>query len=129
VNEKDGKIKLHKITIAVDCGPIVNPDTIVAQVEGAVIIGCSTTLKEQIEFANGGVKSANFDDYHIMKMSEIPEIEVHIIQSTEKIGGIGEPPVTPVAPAIGNALFNLTGARIRRLPLTPERVLAAIKNK
>ena len=129
VNEKDGKIKLHKITIAVDCGPIVNPDTIIAQAEGAVIIGCSTTLKEQIEFANGGVKSANFDDYHIMRMSEIPEIEVHIIKSTEKIGGIGEPPVTPVAPAIGNALFNLTGARIRRLPLTPERVLAAIKNK
>ena len=90
-------------------------------------MGLSTTLKEKIEFANGGVKSANFDDYKIIRMSEIPEIEVHIVKSNEKIGGIGEPGVPPTAPAVANAVFNATGARIRRLPMTPETVLAAIK--
>ena len=129
VNENDGKIKVHKITLAIDCGPVVNPDPLVAQAEGCAIIGLSATLKEQVHFANGGVKSANFDDYKIFRMSDIPEIEVHSIKSTEKIGGIGEPPVAPIAPAVANALFNLTGARIRRLPLTPETVLAAIKSK
>lgn len=129
VNEKDGKIKVHKITVAVDCGPVVNPDPLVAQVEGCAVMGCSTTLKERIHFANGGVKSANFDDYQLLKMSEVPEIEVHIIKSTEKIGGIGEPPVTPIAPAIANAFCNLTGVRVRRLPLDPKTVLEALKNK
>jgi isoquinoline 1-oxidoreductase beta subunit len=129
VNDKDGKIKVHKITVAIDCGPVVNPDTVVAQVEGCAVMGCSTALKERIEFANGGVKSANFDDYKLLRMSEVPDIEVHIIKSTEKIGGVGEPPVTPIAPAIANAFFNLTGVRIRRLPLNPETVLAAIKAK
>jgi isoquinoline 1-oxidoreductase beta subunit len=129
VNEKDGKIKVHKITFAIDCGPAVNPDTIVAQAEGCAIIGVSSTLKEQVHFANGGVKTANFDDYKILRMSEIPEIEVYIIKSTDKIGGIGEPPVTPIAPAIANALFNLTGVRVRRLPLDPKTVLEALKNK
>ena len=86
-------------------------------------------MKEKVEFANGGVKSANFDDYKLLRMSEVPEIEVHIIKSTEKIGGIGEPPVTPIAPAIANALFNLTGVRIRRLPLDPKTVLEALKSK
>jgi len=127
VNEKDGTVKVDRIISAVDCGPVVNPDTIIAQIEGSVILGLSTTFKEKIEFANGGVKSANFDDYKIIRMSEVPEIEVHIIKSTEKIGGIGEPGVTPLAPAVANAIFSATGARIRRLPLTPATVLAAIK--
>jgi isoquinoline 1-oxidoreductase beta subunit len=120
---------VDRIVVAVDCGPVVNPDTLVAQVEGGVIQGLSTALKEQVEFANGGVKSANFSDYKILKMSEVPEIQVHIIKSTEKIGGIGEPPVPPLAPAVANALFSATGARLRRLPMTPDRVLAAIESK
>jgi isoquinoline 1-oxidoreductase subunit beta len=129
VNEKDGTIKVDRIVAAVDIGPVVNPNAVLAQVEGGIIEGLSTTLKEQVEFANGGVKSANFDDYRILRMSEIPEIEIHIVKSNEKIGGIGEPGVPPTAPAIANAVFNATGARIRRLPLTPQTVLAAIKNK
>jgi isoquinoline 1-oxidoreductase beta subunit len=129
VNEKDGKIKVHKVTLAIDCGPVVNPDPLVAQAEGCVVMGLSTTLKERIEFANGGVKSANFDDYKLLRINEVPEIEVHIIKSTDKIGGIGEPPVTPIAPAIANALFNLTGVRIRRLPLDPKTVVEALKTK
>jgi isoquinoline 1-oxidoreductase beta subunit len=86
-------------------------------------------LKEEINFSNGGVKSTNFNDYHIIRMSEIPEIEVHIVKSNEAIGGIGEVGVPPAAPAVANAVFNATGARVRRLPFTPERVLAAIKTK
>ena len=128
VGEKDGRVRVHKITAAIDCGPIVNPGPLVAQVEGAAIMGVSTALKEQIEFANGGVKTANFGDYRLLRMSEVPEIEVHIVKSTEKIGGVGEPGVPPVAPAIANAVFNLTRARVRRMPLTPQNVMGAVKN-
>ncbi len=74
-----------------------------------------------------GVVSANFDDYNPIRLSEIPDIEVYIVKSNEKIGGIGEPGVPPTAPAVANAVFNATGARVRRIPLTSERVLAAIK--
>jgi isoquinoline 1-oxidoreductase beta subunit len=129
VNEKDGTVKVDRIVAAVDIGPVVNPNAVLSQIEGSIVEGVSTTLKEQVEFANGGVKSANFDDYKILRMSEIPEIEIHLVKSNEKIGGIGEPGVTPTAPAIANAVFNATGARIRRLPLIPEAVLAAIKSK
>jgi isoquinoline 1-oxidoreductase beta subunit len=128
VNEGNGTVKVDRIVAAVDCGPVVNPDTVKAQIEGSVIEALSATLKEEIKFSDGGVKSANFDDYKIIRMSEIPEIEVHIVKSKEQIGGIGEPGVPPTAPAVGNAIFNATGARIRRLPFTPERVLAAIKS-
>ncbi|MBF0528091.1 MAG: xanthine dehydrogenase family protein molybdopterin-binding subunit [Deltaproteobacteria bacterium] len=129
VNPGDGRIRVHRVVVAVDCGPVVNPDALIAQIEGAVVMGLSTTLKEEIQFANGGVKSANFDDYPLLKMSEVPEIEVHVIQSNDRIGGMGEPGITPVAPAVANAVFQATGARIRRLPLTPERVSAALQAK
>ncbi|MDP2970389.1 MAG: molybdopterin-dependent oxidoreductase [Deltaproteobacteria bacterium] len=113
--------------VAVDCGPVINPDPLIAQIEGGVIIALSTVLKEEVKFANGGVRSANFSDYEILRMSEVPEIEVHIVKSSEKIGGIGEVGVPPLAPAVANALFNATGSRIRRLPLNPKTVLAALK--
>jgi isoquinoline 1-oxidoreductase beta subunit len=129
VNEGNGIVKVDRIVAAVDCGPVVNPDTVKAQIEGGIIEALSTTFKEEVMFSNGGVKSANFDNYKIIRMSEIPEIEVHIVKSKETIGGIGEPGVPPTAPAVANAVFNATGARIRRIPLTPERVLAAIKSK
>jgi len=129
VNQGNGAVKVNRIVAAVDCGPFVNPDTIKAQIEGGIIEALSTALKEEVMFSNGGVKSENFDDYKIIRMSEIPEIEVHIVKSTEPIGGIGEPGVPPLAPAVANAVFNATGARIRRIPLTPERVLAAIQKK
>ena len=127
VDEKTGKIKVHKVVVAVDCGPVINPGPLVEQIEGGVIIALSTALKEEVKFAKGGVATSNFDDYHIIRMSEVPEIEVHMVKSTDKIGGIGEPGVPPLAPAVANAFFNATGVRIRRIPLTPEIVLAAIK--
>jgi len=127
VNKKDGTIKVHRVVAAVDCGPVVNPDPLVAQIEGGVINSLSTALKEEVKFANGGVKSANFDDYPMIRMSEVPEIEVHIVKSNEKIGGIGELGVPAAAPAIANAFFNATGVRIRRIPLTPKTVMEALK--
>jgi isoquinoline 1-oxidoreductase beta subunit len=127
VNEKDGTFTVHRIVVAVDCGPAVAPLNIKTQIEGAVTMALSTVLREEVKFANGGVSSANFDDYNPIRLSEVPDVEVHIIKSNEAIGGIGEPGVPPTAPAVANAVFNATGARVRRIPLTPERVLTAIK--
>jgi isoquinoline 1-oxidoreductase beta subunit len=127
VNRNNGTIKVHRVVAAVDCGPVINPGTLVAQIEGGIINSLGTALKEEVKFENGGVKSANFDDYKTMKMSEIPEIEVHTVKSSEKIGGIGEPGVPPAAPAVANAFFNATGVRIRRIPLTPKIVMDALK--
>ncbi len=127
VDKKDGTIKVHRVVAAVDCGPVVNPDPLVAQIEGGIINSLGTVLKEEVKFANGGVKSANFNDYPIIRMSEVPEIEVHIVKSNEKIGGIGELGVPAAAPAVANAFFNATGVRIRRIPLTPKIVMDALK--
>ncbi len=127
VDNKDGKIKVHRIVTAIDCGPTVNPGPIVEQMAGGINMALSTVLKEEIQFANGGVKSANFDDYDVIRMSEVPEIEVHIVKSSEKIGGVGELGVPATAPAVANAFFKATGVRIRRLPLSSANVLNALK--
>jgi isoquinoline 1-oxidoreductase beta subunit len=129
VDDKTGKIKVHKVVAAVDCGPVVNPGPLVEQIEAGNVMALSTALKEEVKFAKGGVASSNFDSYPIIRMSEVPEIEVHMVKSTDKIGGIGELGIPAVAPAVANAVFNATGVRIRRIPLTPEVVLAALKNK
>jgi isoquinoline 1-oxidoreductase beta subunit len=129
VDEKTGKIKVHKVVAAVDCGPVVNPGPLVEQIESGITMALSTALKEEVKFAKGGVATSNFDDYPIIRMSEVPEIEVHMVKSTDKIGGIGELGIPPLAPAVANAVFNATGTRIRRIPLTPDVVLAAIKEK
>ena len=127
VDRKTGVITVHNVTCAVDCGSVVNPAIVKAQMMGGLTMGLSAALKEKIEFAGGGVKSSNFADYELLRMSEAPEVEVHIVKSGEKLGGIGEPGVPPVAPAVANALFKATGARLRRLPMNPETVLAAMK--
>jgi isoquinoline 1-oxidoreductase beta subunit len=127
VDEKTGKVKVHRIVCALDCGPYVNSDTVAAQVMGAVTMGLSATFKEQIEFADGGVQSANFFDYNLLRMSEAVDVETHIVDSDDSIGGVGEPGLPPTAPAVANGVFAATGARIRRLPMTPERVLEALK--
>ena len=127
VNEKDGTFQVHRVVVAIDCGPTVAPFNIKTQVEGAVAMGLSTALREEVKFANGGVSTANFDTYSPIRLSELPDIEVHIVKSNEAMGGIGEPGLPPTAPAVANAIFNATGARVRRLPLSPESVLAALK--
>ncbi len=127
VDKNTGKIKVHRVVAAVDCGPVINPGPLVEQIEGGVILALSTALKEEVKFDKGGVASGNFDDYSILQMSEVPEIEVQIVKSTDKIGGIGELGVPPLAPAVANAFFNATGVRIRRIPLTPKTVMDALK--
>jgi isoquinoline 1-oxidoreductase beta subunit len=112
-------LKVHKVTVAVDCGQVVNPDTIKAQMEGCVVFGLTAALYGEISFENGRVKQRNFHDYKMVRMNEMPVVEVHIMDSKEKMGGVGEPGVPPVAPAVMNALFTLTGKRVRSLPLQP----------
>ena len=130
VDEATGKVRVDKITAAVDCGPVVNPGPLVRQIQGGAIMALSTVFKEKIEFEKGGVKSSNFDNYKLLKMSEVPDaIDVHIVKSTERIGGIGELGTPTTAPAVANAIFNATGARVRRLPMDAKTVLEAIKNK
>ena len=112
-----GEIKVHRVVCAIDCGPFVNPDTIRAQMEGGIVFGLTAALYGEITFEKGRVKQRNFNDYPMLRMREMPLVETHIVQSTEKMGGVGETAVPPIAPAVANALFALTGKRIRRLPL------------
>jgi isoquinoline 1-oxidoreductase beta subunit len=117
----DGGFRVLRIVAAIDCGTVVNPDTVAAQVEGAAVFGLSAALKEAIVVARGGVVQANFEDYPILTFAETPRIDVHLVPSREPPGGVGEPAVPPVAPAVGNALFRATGVRLRNLPLAPAR--------
>ncbi len=115
-----GYPKVHRIVAAVDCGQYINPDTIEAQVEGAIVYGLTAALYGEITVEKGRVQQANFDTYPIMRIDEMPKVEVHLMKSTAPIGGIGEPGLPPAAPAVCNALFALTGKRIRRLPIRAE---------
>jgi len=124
----EGSIKVHRIVCAIDCGRLVNPDTIVAQMESGIVFGLTAALYGEITVQKGRVVQGNFDDYPLLSIDETPDIEVHIVPSGEPPGGIGEPGVPPVAPAVANALFALNGARVRSLPLTPKKVLQAMKD-
>ena len=116
----DGVLKVHRVVVGIDCGPVVNPKTIEAQIEGAIAYGLSAAIKDEITIERGRVKQANFDDYRIVRIDDMPNVEVHIVPSTESMGGIGEPGLPPIAPAVCNAIFELTGKRVRRLPIRPE---------
>ena len=128
VDRGSGGVTVEKITCAVDCGLVVNPDGARAQIEGALLFGLSTTLKEYGSVTHGAFDQKNFDGYHILRMDEIPEVEVHIVESTERPTGVGEPPVAVIAPALSNAIFAATGARVRQLPFLPDRVLKALRD-
>jgi isoquinoline 1-oxidoreductase beta subunit len=122
-----GEVRVQRVVCAIDCGRTVNPDTIVAQMESGIVFGLSAALHGAITLKDGRVQQGNFDDYPILRMNEMPLVEVHIAPSKEKPGGVGEPGVPPIAPAVANAVFAATGARIRSLPMTPEKVLRAMK--
>ncbi len=109
-------IKVERIVAAVDCGVAINPDVIKSQIEGAVGFALSACLRNQITLNKGVVEQGNFDDYEPTRMSEMPKVEVHIVNSQADPSGIGEPGVPPLAPAIGNAIFAATGKRLRSLP-------------
>jgi isoquinoline 1-oxidoreductase beta subunit len=120
VDEKTGRIKVDKVVAAVDCGSVINPEIVKDQITGGIIMGLSAALKEKMEFKNGGAITENFHNYDPLRQSETPEIEVHIVESGEALGGIGEPGVPPSAPMVANAIFNLTGIRCRNLPITSD---------
>lgn len=113
-----GELKVSRVVCAIDCGPIVNPDTIEAQMESSIVYGLSASIKSEITIEKGGVKESNFDEYDVLRMNEMPKVEVHIVPESESLGGVGEPAVPPIAPAVANAIFAATGQRIRRLPIT-----------
>ncbi|MYM67907.1 molybdopterin-dependent oxidoreductase [Pseudoduganella sp. FT55W] len=113
----DGEVRVERVVCALDCGVVVNPDTVKAQMESAVIFGISGALWGEISFKNGRVEQSNFHDYRVLRMHETPHIESHIVASQEAPGGMGEPGTAAVMPALANAIFAATGQRIRKLPL------------
>jgi isoquinoline 1-oxidoreductase beta subunit len=116
--DENGKLVVHEMWMCIDAGTVVNPDRVVSQLEGAAIFGLSLTLHGELTARDGAIVEGNFDSYPVLRMSETPaEIHCHIMESDAPPGGVGEPGVPPVAPAIVNAYFAATGKRIRELPL------------
>jgi CO/xanthine dehydrogenase Mo-binding subunit len=114
---KDGDVTVRRVVCAVDCGYVVNPDTIKAQIEGGIIFGISAALWGEATVKDGRIEQHNFNDYRVLRINETPAIEVHLMNSTEAPGGIGEPGTVGIAPAVANAIFAATGKRIRKLPI------------
>jgi isoquinoline 1-oxidoreductase beta subunit len=127
--EKDGTVRVHRVVCAVDCGRTINPDIVKAQMEGGIVFGLTAALKTEITLENGRVQQHNFYDYPMLRMFESPEIEVHIVPSEQSPTGVGEPSVPPVAPALTNAIFAVTGKRVRRLPIRASDLAAGSEAK
>jgi isoquinoline 1-oxidoreductase beta subunit len=117
ISIEQGKIRVHRVTAAVDCGLAVNPLAVEAQIQGSVAYGLSAALYGKLTLAGGAVQESNFHDYPVVRMFDMPKVDVHIVQSKAKMGGIGEPATAPIAPAVANAVFALTKQRLRSLPL------------
>lgn len=123
VSVQQGQVKVNRIVCAVDCGMAVNPDTIEAQMQSAIVYGLTATLKSHISLRKGQVVQSNFHDFPLLKMHEMPNIEVHILKTDAAPGGVGEPGLPPTAPAVTNAVFAATGKRIRELPITADMLV------
>jgi isoquinoline 1-oxidoreductase beta subunit len=122
-----GRIRVHRVVAAVDPGRVINPAGARAQIEGAIVMGTSAALLEEVTVKDGRVQSGNFDRYPLLRMAEAPDVETILLEAPDgKPRGLGEPPIGPIAPAIGNALFALAGVRLRRLPMRAEQVKAAL---
>jgi isoquinoline 1-oxidoreductase beta subunit len=118
VSMVDGVPRVHTVTAAVDCGPVVNPDIVDAQIMGAVIFGLSAAMGARLDFENGRVVQGNFHDYPLLRMNQAPEVNVFVVETPgAPVGGIGEIGTPPIAPAVCNAIFAATGTRIRTLPI------------
>ena len=120
ISMKDGAPVVHKVTVVADLGAMVNPDTVEAQIQSSIIFGLSGVLWGEITFDKGRAQQSNFDRFRVMRNNEAPQIDIVLVQSREKPGGIGEPATALVGPAVGNAIFAATGNRTRRMPFTPE---------
>ncbi len=117
VSVEGGRIRVHRVTCAIDCGIAINPAGIAAQVEGGIAFGLGAVLHSRLDIREGRAQQSNFHDYRVLRLDEMPAVEVHIVPSSERPGGVGEPGVPPIAPAVANAVFALTGQRLRDLPL------------
>jgi isoquinoline 1-oxidoreductase beta subunit len=113
----DGTVRVHRVVCAVDCGPVVNPAIVESQMQGAIVFGLTAALYGEITIDKGRVTQGNFDSYKMLRLKEMPVVEVYIVPSSEAPGGVGEPGTPPIAPAVCNAIFAATGKRIRRLPI------------
>ncbi len=120
VNRKAGTVQVHRVVCVIDCGKVVNPEIVRAQMESAIIYGLTAALKGAITISRGRVEQSNFHDYEMVRMDETPRMEIHVVPSTEAPGGAGEPGTPPIAPAVCNAIFAATGKPIRRLPIRSE---------
>lgn len=117
VSVEDGKIRVHRVVCAIDCGVAVNPETIAAQMESGIAFGLSAALHSKLTVKEGRVQESNYHDYVVLRMNEMPRVETHIVPSVERLGGVGEVAVPPIAPAVANAVAALTSRRLRELPL------------
>ena len=113
----NGKVIVHKVSCAIHCGQIINPSIVEAQMESSIVYGLSAALKGEITISDGHVVQSNFDDFDVLRMDEMPEVDVQIVKSKDDPGGVGEPGLPPIAPAVANAVFAATGVRVRRLPI------------
>ncbi len=127
VDPKTGKYRIDRLTIAMDMGTCINPGNATAQIQGAALWGASQILSERLDYKDGAIQQSNFHEYHPIRLADVPEIDVEIIQSGHHPSGVGEPSSTVVAPAVANAIFNAVGARVRHMPITPDRLLEAMK--
>jgi isoquinoline 1-oxidoreductase subunit beta len=127
LDKKTGVVKTHNFWSAVDPGVVINPDTVIAQTESNVIHGIGQSLKERITFSDGAIEQSNFHDYHLMRMQDTPEIHTKVITTDNNPTGMGEIALPMIGGAISNAIFAASGIRMRHMPFTPERVLAALK--
>jgi isoquinoline 1-oxidoreductase beta subunit len=118
VSVQGGKIKLHRVVVAVDLGQMVNPNIVEQQLESNIVFGLTAALYGNITLKDGRVQQTNFHDYQLLRMPEMPKVEMHIVKSKEKPGGIGEPGMAVLSPAMANAVFALTGKRLRKMPLS-----------
>jgi isoquinoline 1-oxidoreductase beta subunit len=125
VSMEGGNVKVHKVTVAADLGRMVNPDTVEAQIQSSVVFGMGAALMQEITLVNGRVQQTNYHQFPVVRMNESPAIDIVLVNSTEKPGGIGEPATAVVVPAIANAVATLTGKRVRTLPMTAEAIKAA----
>jgi isoquinoline 1-oxidoreductase beta subunit len=114
---KDGTVRVRRVVCAVDCGIAVNPDTVRAQIQSAVMFGITAALYGEITLKDGRVEQSNFDSYQVLRMNEAPDVEVHIVQSLESPGGMGEAGTSAIVPAVTNAIFAATGKRVQKLPV------------
>jgi len=121
----DGTVKVDRVVCAIDCGQVINPDMVKAQVEGGLVFGLTAALFDEITIEDGQTQQSNFNNYPMMRIGDMPRVEVHIVPSHESPGGCGEPPVPSIAPAVANAIFAATGKRLRRLPFQTQELAKA----